>query len=155
MVLDSLAASRNCSRPSGFKSSLNSVHLIDPPCGNSTTQSKAGRTLAYCAGQCKPYFQAMFSRGKGWPRKSKRRSQINTDWQKDPQRLRLRLGAGAGGTFKSPAPRGGAGTRKKRCPTHGHRPKPAEWHNHPRSPCVGVGMIGGKAAGPGLCGGFP
>ena len=60
MVLDSLAASRNCSRPSGFKSSLNSVHLIDPPCGNSTTRSKAGRTLVYCARQCKPYFQANF-----------------------------------------------------------------------------------------------
>ncbi len=62
MILDSLAASRNCSRPSGFKSSLNCVHLIDPPCGNSTTRSKAGRTLAYCTGQCKPYFRPYSAR---------------------------------------------------------------------------------------------
>jgi hypothetical protein len=64
MVLDSLAASRNCSRPSGFKSSLNSVHLIDPPCGNSTTRSKSWGNTRLLARTMQALFSGHFSPGR-------------------------------------------------------------------------------------------
>jgi hypothetical protein len=55
-ILEVLAVSRNCSRKSGFKSSLNRVHLKIHHVGNSTTQSKAAPKMTCGPIDCKSYF---------------------------------------------------------------------------------------------------
>jgi len=67
-VLEVLAVSRNCSRKSGFKSSLNRVHLKIHHVGNSTTPSKVPTNMPFCPNLCKTYFlPVLFIFLFGWP----------------------------------------------------------------------------------------
>src|SRR5580704_17131259 len=69
-VLEVLAVSRNCSRKSGFKSSLNRVHLKIHHVGNLTTQSKVAEKVRCLSTYCKWYFSETFVKTFQIPRSS-------------------------------------------------------------------------------------
>src|SRR5580658_5804296 len=60
-VLEVLAVSRNCSRKSGFKSSLNRVHLKIHHVGNSSTQSKVPSNMPFWQNNASAIFAGLFS----------------------------------------------------------------------------------------------